>query len=145
MWVVSTHNLIKKKDKSAPLSHLESCCSVRIEGRFPRLLKMVKSLPIKSVATPAYSSSPRRQNKSTTVWIIRQISPISRPIKWMFLFSHLILVCMGSITDEHRCSVVSRIIRTLSFPVLHFRGVNPEHVVLMDTGGKGFYSVIIFA
>lgn len=52
---------------------------------------------------------------------------------------------MGAITDEHRCSVVSRIIRTLPFPVLHFRGVNPEHVVLMDRGGKGFYSVIIFA
>lgn len=44
-----------------PLSQRESCCSVRMDGRLPMLLKMVKSRPIRSVATPAYSSSPRRR------------------------------------------------------------------------------------
>lgn len=43
-----------------------------------------------------------------------------------------ILMCMDSVTDEHRCSIMSRIIRTLSFPVFYLRGVNPEHMVLMD-------------
>lgn len=43
-----------------PFSQRESCCSVRMDGRLPMLLKMVKSLPIRSVATPAYSSSPRK-------------------------------------------------------------------------------------
>lgn len=48
-----------------PLSQRESCCSVRMDGRLPMLLKMVKSRPIKSVATPAYSSSPRRRSKTS--------------------------------------------------------------------------------
>lgn len=34
------------------MSQRESCCSVRTDGRGPRLRKMVKSRPIRSVATP---------------------------------------------------------------------------------------------
>lgn len=49
----------------APLSQRESCCSVRMDGRLPMLLKMVKSRPIRSVATPAYSSSPRRRSQTS--------------------------------------------------------------------------------
>lgn len=48
--------------------------------------------------------------------------------------NQLILMCMGLVTNEHRCSIVTRIIRTLPFPVLHLRGVNPEHMVLRETG-----------
>lgn len=50
-----------------PLSQRESCCSVRMDGRLPMLRKMVKSRPIRSVATPAYSSSPRRRSE-TSAW-----------------------------------------------------------------------------
>lgn len=49
-----------------PFSQRESCCSVRMDGRLPMLLKMVKSRPIRSVATPAYSSSPRRRIEMVT-------------------------------------------------------------------------------
>lgn len=48
-------------NQNIPLSHRESCCSVRMEGFCPRLRNIVKSLPIRSVATPEYSSSPRSQ------------------------------------------------------------------------------------
>lgn len=51
---------------NGPFSQRESCCSVRMDGRRPMLLKMVKSLPIRSVATPAYSSSPRRHIEMET-------------------------------------------------------------------------------
>lgn len=55
-WMGATHE---------PLSQRESCCSVRMDGRLPMLRKMVKSRPIRSVATPAYSSSPRRRSETS--------------------------------------------------------------------------------
>lgn len=39
---------------------------------------------------------------------------------------------LGLVTNEHRGSIVARIIRTLPFAVLHLRGVDPEHMVLME-------------
>lgn len=42
----------------SPLSQRESCGSVRRLGRWPRLRKMVKSRPMRSAATPEYSSCP---------------------------------------------------------------------------------------
>lgn len=42
----------------SPLSQRESWGSVRRLGRRPRLRKMVKSRPMRSAATPEYSSSP---------------------------------------------------------------------------------------
>lgn len=38
----------------------------------------------------------------------------------------------NQLTDEDRCRIVAGIIGTLPFPVLHLRGVNPEHMVLME-------------
>lgn len=46
--------------------------------------------------------------------------------------NQLILICMGLVTNEYRCSIVARIIGTLPFPVLYFSGVNPKYMVLME-------------
>lgn len=47
---------------------------------------------------------------------------------------------LGLVTNEHRGSIVARIIRTLPFAFLHLRGVNPEHMVLVERrlGKLGF-------
>lgn len=44
---------------------------------------------------------------------------------------------MGSVTDEDRCRIVARIIRTLSFPILHRGGVNLKHMVLVEQEERG--------
>lgn len=36
------------------------------------------------------------------------------------------------LTDEYRGSIVARIIWTFPFTILHFRGVNSEHMVLTE-------------
>lgn len=41
-------------------------------------------------------------------------------------------VCKAQVTNEHRGSIVARVIRTLPFPVLHLGGVDPEHMVLTE-------------
>lgn len=43
----------------------------------------------------------------------------------------------NQLTDKYGCSIVARIIWTLPFPVLHLRGVNPEHMVLMGKDRTG--------
>lgn len=110
-----------------PLSQRESCCSVRMDGRLPRLRKMVKSRPIRSVATPAYSSSPKGEEWRGNRGILVGMNSKSGSLTQGFSLKGVHRVWL---TDEHRRCIVSRIIRTLPFSVLHLGRVDPEDVVL---------------